>query len=98
MGQTLLSTLTKTEYTDIRAKLQKQGVTTVPSHFIITKNRPEMTTLFYGNENKDDNSVTTTVPLLPQLASCIKTTRTECNIKKSVQDRDMDIKTLTKRF
>ena len=40
LGQTLLSTLplTKTEYTDIRTKLQKQGVTTVPTHYMITQN------------------------------------------------------------
>ena len=94
----LLSTLTKTEYMDIRNKLQKQGVTTVPTYYKITQNQPEMKTLFYGNENEDDNSVTTTVDLLPQLSSCIKTTCTECNIKKSVQDKDMDVKVLTKRF
>ena len=98
MGQTLISKLTKTEYTDIRAKLQKQGVTSVPSHFIITKNRPQMTTLFYGNENENDDSVTTTVDLLSQLASCIETTRSECNIKQLVKDKDIDIKALTKRF
>ena len=57
-----------------------------------------MTTLFYGKENKDNNSITTTVDLLPQLDSCIKPTRTECNIKQSIQDKDMDIKTLTKIF
>ena len=38
LGQTLLRTLTKTEYTDIRLILEKQGVTTVPSHYMITKN------------------------------------------------------------
>ena len=73
LGQTLLLTLTKTEYTDIRNKLQKQGVTTVPTHYMVTKNRPKMTTLFYENENKDDNFVFTTVDLLPQLDSCVKT-------------------------
>jgi len=57
-----------------------------------------MTTLFYGNENKDDDSGTTTVDLLPQLASCIKTTCTECNIKQSIKDKDIDIKAPTKRF
>ena len=38
LGQTLLHTLIKTEYTDIRIKLQKQGVTTVLTHYMITKN------------------------------------------------------------
>ena len=58
-----------------------------------------MTTLFCGGkENKDNNSVTTTVHLLPKLDSCIKTTWTECNIKRSIQDKNMDIKALTKRF
>ena len=66
LGQTLLRTLTKTEYTDIRLILEKQGVTTVPSHYMITKNQPNMTTLFYGKENVDDNSITTVVDLLPQ--------------------------------
>ena len=51
LGRTLLHTPTKTEYTDIRTKLQKQGVTTVPTHYKITQNQPEMKTLFYGNEN-----------------------------------------------
>ena len=37
LGRTLLNKLTKTEYTDIRTKLQKQGVTTVPTHYMITK-------------------------------------------------------------
>ena len=97
LGQTLLRTLTKTEYTDIRAKLRKQGVTTVPSHFIITKNRPEMITLFNGNENKKDDLGTTTVDLIEKLYSCIETTRTEFNIKQSVKDKDLDIKALTKR-
>ena len=55
-----------------------------------------MTTLFY--ENEDNNSVTTTVDLLPQLDSCIKTTRMEFNIKLLIQDKYMDIKALTKRF
>ena len=98
LGQTLLRTLTKTEYTDIRTKLWKQRVTTVPTHYMITKNQPEMTTLFYGKENEDDNSVTTTVDLLPQLDSCINTTSTECNIKQLVQNKDIDVKVLTKRF
>ena len=74
LDQTLLRTLTKTEYTDIRTKLRKQGVTTVPTHYMITRNQPKMTTLFYGKENKDNNSITTTIDLLPQLDSCIKTT------------------------
>ena len=100
LGQTLLRTLTKTEYTDIRIILEKQGVTTVLSHYMITTNRPEMTTLFYGKENIDYNSATTTVDLLPQFDSCIETTRTECNIKQSIQDKDINIniKALTKRF
>ena len=72
LGQTLLSTLTKTKNTDIRNKLRKQEVITVLTHCMITQNLPKMTTLFYGNENKDDNLVTTTVDLLPQLDSCIK--------------------------
>ena len=57
-----------------------------------------MTTLFYGNENKDNNLGITTVDLIEKLDSCIKTTCTECNIKQLVKDKDMDIKALTKRF
>ena len=98
LGHTLLRTLTKTEYTDIRLILEKQGVTTVPTHYMITQNQPDMTTLFYGKGNVEDNFVTITVDLLPQLDSCIETTRTECNIKRSIQDKDIDIKALTKRF
>ena len=84
---------------DKRTKLRKQGATTVSTHYMITKkNRPKMTKLFYGKENKDNNSITTAVDLLPQLDSCIKTTCMECNIKWSIQDKDMDIKALTNRF
>ena len=44
------------------------------------------------------NSITTTVDLLPQLDSCLKTTCTECNIKQSFQVKDMDVKVLTTYF
>ena len=53
LGQFLLSTLTVTQFTDVRSKLIDVGVNSVPSHFIMTKNRPKMTTLFYGDKNED---------------------------------------------
>ena len=37
LGRILLHTLTKTEYMEIRTKLWKQGVTTVLTHYMITK-------------------------------------------------------------
>ena len=57
-----------------------------------------MRTLFYENKIKDNNPITTTVDLLQQLDSCIKTICTECNTKQLIQDKDMDIKVLMKRF
>ena len=57
-----------------------------------------MTTLFYGDNNEDKDSGTTTVDLIEKLESCVETTRKELNIKKSVEDKDLDIKALTKRL
>ena len=65
---------------------------------MMTENRPKMTILFYGDKNEDKDLGATTVDLIEKLESCVATTCKELKIKKSVKDKDLDIKALTKRL
>ena len=73
-------------------------MTTVPSHFKITKSRPGINTLFYGNENKSDKPITSTLDLLPQLDNIINTACKEGKISKKIINKDMDVKVVTKNI
>ena len=98
LAQYLLSTCTKTQFTDARSLLEDVGVTSVPSHYKMTNNQPNMVTTFYGDKNKDKDLDTTPVDLIEKLERCVATNCEELNIKKSVDNKDLDIKALTKRL
>ena len=48
LAVSMLHALTEAEYCDIRSKLIDVNVNSIPSHYLMTKRRPDMITRQYG--------------------------------------------------
>ena len=99
LAVSILHALTEAEYRDIQSKLIDVNVNSVPSHYMMTKHRPDMVTKVYSaTKEETDSTTTTTSDLLPKLDCVIDNAPHLDQKQRKVAPKDMDVKMLAKNY